>query len=60
MSNEFKLEHKSATLEKTLLAADRIELLIGKVANGERRALDKLSIEDVALLVQFVRDRREG
>ena len=58
MNNEFKLEHKSATREKALLAATRIEILVGKVAQGERSALDKLSIEDLALLIQFVRNSK--
>lgn len=55
---EFKLAHGSATLEKTLAAADRIEVLIGRFANGKRNALDRLSIEDVALLVQFARNQQ--
>jgi hypothetical protein len=53
---EFKLTHGSATLEKTLAAAARIEAVFGSFANGEKRALSRLSMEDVALLVQFPRD----
>ena len=53
---KFKLTHGSATLEKTLAAAARVEAVFGCFANGEKRALNRLSMEDVALLVQFPRD----
>lgn len=55
---EFQLTHGSATLEKTLAAAERVEAVIGGFVNGERKALGRLSIEDVALLVQFARNQQ--
>lgn len=53
---DFKMEHGSASLEKTLAAADRVEQAFGKFASGDKRALGRLSLEDMALLVQFPRD----
>ena len=53
---KFTLTHNSVTPEKVLAAADRIEELVGRVANGDQRAMRKLSVEDLALLVQFTRD----
>lgn len=52
----FKLTHGSATLEKALAAANNVEAVMGRLMNGDRKALAKLSAEDLALLVQFVRN----
>jgi hypothetical protein len=54
--SDFKLTHGSATLDKALRAATRVESVIGRTLNGDRKALGTLSPEDVALLVQYVRD----
>lgn len=55
-TDDFKLTHGSATLDKALKAADRVEAVIGRFTNGDRKALSRLSAEDMALLVQFVRN----
>ena len=52
----FKLTHLSATLEKALVAADNIERLVGQVMNGDTNASGRFSSEDLAILVQFVRN----
>jgi len=52
----FKLTHDSATAEKALAAAARVEVVVGRAVRGERRAWDKLVVQDMALLVQFVRN----
>lgn len=55
-ASDFALTHGSATLEKTLAAASRVEAVFGRLADGDKRALSRLSMEDVALLVQFPRN----
>lgn len=54
---EFKLTHGSATLEKTLAAAASVERVVGRWINGDRKVLSQLLMEDMALLVQFVRNQ---
>jgi hypothetical protein len=56
MSNEFRLHHGSATTEKAVQAAGRVEAVVGEVINGNRRAWSRINVEDVALLVQHARD----
>jgi hypothetical protein len=56
MSNEFTLSHGSATTEKAVQAAGRVESIVGDVVNGSRRAWGRIAVEDVALLVQHARD----
>lgn len=56
----FKLIHGSATREKALAAADRVEEFMGRVANGEARPTESINVEDLALLVQRVRNTKEA
>jgi hypothetical protein len=60
MSSEFVLRHGSATTEKALGAADRVEAIFGKILNRNKRAMGELNLEDLALLVQHVRDVSAG
>jgi hypothetical protein len=60
MSSEFVLRHGSATTEKALGAADRVEAIFGKILNRNKRAMSELNLEDLALLVQHVRDVSAG
>ena len=50
------MRHGSATTEKALQAAIRVEAIVGEVLNGRKRALGKMDMEDLALLVQHVRN----
>jgi hypothetical protein len=56
MSNEFRLHHGSATTDKAVQAAGRVESIVGEAINGNRRAWGRIDVEDVALLVQHARD----
>lgn len=56
MDNNFRLSHASATTEKAVEAAARIESIVGAVINGDKRAWAKVDMEDMALLVQLTRD----
>ena len=60
MSDEFVLRHGTATTEKALGAAARVEVIVGKVMNRAKRAMSELDLEDLALLVQHVRDVSAG
>jgi len=60
MSDEFVLRHGTATTEKALGAAARVEVIVGKVMNRTKRAMSELDLEDLALLVQHVRDVSAG
>ena len=60
MSSEFVLRHGSATTEKALGAAARVEVVFGKILNRNKRAMSELDLEDLALLVQHVRDVSAG
>jgi len=56
MGDEFRLSHASATTEKAVEAAARVEEIVGAVINGNRKAWARIDVEDVALLVQHARD----
>jgi hypothetical protein len=60
MPSEFVLRHETATTEKALGAAARVEVIVGKVLNRAKRAMSELDLEDLALLVQHVRDVSAG
>lgn len=56
-SHSFKLSHGSVTVQKALDAAERVEAKVGESLNaGNSKALRKLLVEDLAILVQFVRN----
>lgn len=52
----FVLSHGSATPEKALAAAARVEAIMGCVVNGDSKMINTLMPEDIALLVQRVRN----
>lgn len=57
----FVLRHASATKEKALAAADRVEQVVGRYINGDSKAIKKeiekgLMMEDLAMLVQAARN----
>lgn len=56
MEGAFRLSHASATTEKAVEAAARVEEIVGAVVNGNRRAWGQIDAEDIALLVQHARD----
>ncbi len=56
MASEFRLHHGSATTEKAAQAAGRVEVIVGDVVNGNRKAWGRIDVEDIALLVQHARD----
>lgn len=51
----FKLSHGDANLELALKAADDVEVIVGGVIDGTAK-LKQIKLEDLALLVQFVRN----
>lgn len=55
VSTGFKLTCGSATLLRAQKAADDLEQAVGEIANGQRESW-ALSVEDLAVLVQFVRN----
>jgi len=56
----FTLTHASATPDKAMAAVSNLEWIVGRIANGDRRAIEKLSVEDVAVIVQYVRNTANG
>lgn len=60
MGSDFRLHHGSATTEKAVQAAERVESVVADVVNGKRRAWGRLGVEDIALLVQHARDVAAG
>lgn len=55
MSQEFTLAHENVNEENVKRAADKIEAQVGKLLNGDKKALAKINLEDLAVLVQFAR-----
>lgn len=53
----FKASHGSATAEKATEAANRLEYLLGQLLNGDKKALSKMNVEDLVVLIQFARDK---
>jgi hypothetical protein len=58
----FKVSHGGVTTERAVLAAETIERHIGEYLNGDRRALNKIPVEDMIVLIQFARNEagKEG
>lgn len=56
----FVLRHASATKDKALAAADRVEQVVGRYINGDSKAIkkeiEKGLMEDLAVLVQAARN----
>lgn len=53
---KFELNHSSVTPEKVRAAADRVEAVVGETLNVSIARLKKISLEDLALLVQHARN----
>jgi hypothetical protein len=53
---KFELNHSPVTPEKVRAAADRVEAVVGETLNVSIARLKKISLEDLALLVQHARN----
>jgi len=54
---KFEALHKSLTPEKVIAAADRIERTLGDSLNGDKKAFQKMVVEDLVVLIQFARNK---
>lgn len=56
MTTNFTASHGSATDEKVLAAATDVEVKLGLLLSGDKKAFNKLNVEHLVLLIQFARD----
>lgn len=56
---EFRISHGSPTPEQALQAAANFEAIVGRAANGDRKAFGELSLHDVAVMIQYIRNTAE-
>ena len=53
----FYVSHGSVTDEKALAAATNVEHHLGRLLNGDKKAIKTMNIEDLVVLIQFARNK---
>jgi hypothetical protein len=53
----FSVSHGSVTNEKALVSALNVESCIGRLLSGDTKALNKVNVEDLVVLIQFARNK---